>query len=412
MAKLETFVLRMPGAREMIKEGAGYTAGRSGTLGTVGGYSANPMDSRGFERLSKAVKQDITIETEMTDEGERLEIAGETDTLAVGISLPFTLIEPVETTVAPQAAGDSWGIAAIGADALDEHAGAGATVAVLDTGIAKDHDAFTGVDPVTRNFTQEEDEDVDGHGTHCAGTIFGQDVGGQRIGVARGIRRPLIAKVIGRRGGNSQAILDAIWWARGERASVISMSLGIDFPRVQKDLVAQGLVDIEATSVALRAYRDNLRAFDLLSKMFADGAGFPSAMIIAASGNESNRRHSETTRPYYTIAASPPAAADDIVSVGALDCNGQVAFFSNTLPECTAPGVDILSASHKGGLRTASGTSMATPHVAGLAAVKAVELSRHGPFNGRDLRQAVLAKATRPGGSSKADVGVGQITVV
>ena len=66
--------------------------------------------------------------------------------------------------------------------------GAGVVVAVLDTGIDPNHTAFANVPLVQKNFTSEPDDDQDGHGTHCAGTIFGQDIDNYRIGVARGIK--------------------------------------------------------------------------------------------------------------------------------------------------------------------------------------------------------------------------------
>ena len=78
--------------------------------------------------------------------------------------------------------------------------------------------AFNGVDLERRNFTTGSDDDKDGHGTHCAGTIFGRDVDGLRIGVARGVDRAIIGKVLGPGGGASSDLADAITWAyRKER---------------------------------------------------------------------------------------------------------------------------------------------------------------------------------------------------
>ena len=59
--------------------------------------------------------------------------------------------------------------------------GNGVTVAVLDTGIDKEHEAFRGVELVQKDFTGEGDGDEDGHGTHVAGTIFGQSTAGVRL---------------------------------------------------------------------------------------------------------------------------------------------------------------------------------------------------------------------------------------
>jgi subtilisin family serine protease len=98
----------------------------------------------------------------------------------------------------------SWGVEAVGAarpvkPGQHRMTGEGVTVAVLDTGIDKQHPAFQGVIIVPKNFTGEgEDGSVDdlvGHGTHCAGTIFGRDVDGVRIGVAPGVTRALVGRV-------------------------------------------------------------------------------------------------------------------------------------------------------------------------------------------------------------------------
>lgn len=97
-----------------------------------------------------------------------------------------------------------------------------------------------------RNFTADADSDEHGHGTHCAGTVFGRDVDGVRIGVARGVTKALIGKVLGTEGGSSDLIVQAIQWAVAQGAHVISMSLGIDFPGVSalwaEKLTASGLV--------------------------------------------------------------------------------------------------------------------------------------------------------------------------
>ena len=117
------------------------------------------------------------------------------------------LIRPTQGTSTAPANGDAWGIASVRAD-RSPYSGRGVTVAVLDTGIDTSHPAFAGVDILEQDFTGEGNGDVDGHGTHCAGTIFGRDVSGQRIGVARGISRALIGKVLGQNGGDSQMIFE------------------------------------------------------------------------------------------------------------------------------------------------------------------------------------------------------------
>ncbi len=125
-------------------------------------------------------------------------------------------------------------------------------MAELDTGIDATHPAFAGVELVQQDFTGEGDGDGNGHGTHCAGTVFGRDVDGQRIGVARGVSKALIGKVLGADGGgDSDMIFRAIQWAVGSGANVISMSLGFDFPGLVADRVKAGWPPDLATSRAL-----------------------------------------------------------------------------------------------------------------------------------------------------------------
>jgi subtilisin family serine protease len=165
------------------------------------------------------------------------------------------------------------GIQAVGADA-SPFSGDGVKVAVLDTGIDTSHPAFSGVELVRRNFTGESDDDTHGHGTHCAGTIFGREVRGKRIGVAPGVRSALIGKVLGRDGGGSDVILEAIEWALQNGAQVMSMSLRIDFPGLVADLEREGVPTELATSMALEGYRANVLLFERLGSLVQARASF------------------------------------------------------------------------------------------------------------------------------------------
>ena len=84
---------------------------------------------------------------------------------------------------------------------------------MLDTGIDTEHPAFGGVDLVQKDFTGLGNGDRDGHGTHFAGTFFGRDIDGVRIGVARGVQTALIGKVLGPEGGDTNMLARAIHWA-------------------------------------------------------------------------------------------------------------------------------------------------------------------------------------------------------
>ncbi|UUZ52799.1 S8 family serine peptidase [Massilia sp. H-1] len=88
-----------------------------------------------------------------------------------------------------------------------------------------------------KDFTGDGNGDGHGHGTHCAGTIFGRAVNGIRIGVAPGVTRALIGKVLDSDGGgSSDNIVEAMLWAVEQGAHVISMSIGMDFGGYVKQL--------------------------------------------------------------------------------------------------------------------------------------------------------------------------------
>jgi subtilisin family serine protease len=372
---------------------------------------ADPFGAPPRPGIRAAAAPEPRLEVEDLEPREVRDVARDPDVASVAPVMPTTLIRPLPATTPLESA---WGIAAIGAD-VSPYDGEGATVAVLDTGIDAAHPAFAGVRLVARDFSGDGNRDPNGHGTHCAGTIFGRAVEGNRIGVAPGVAAAFAGKVLRDDGsGDSEMIFRGLQWALEEGADVISMSLGFDFPGLVARLAGEGWPVELATSVALEAYRGNIRMFDALMAMVQARVPFDGGtVVVAAAGNESRR----DLDPAYEIAASIPAAAEGVLSVGALATGSEgweVAPFSNTFPVLSAPGVGIVSARSGGGLVALSGTSMAAPHVAGAAALWWQRV-RAAPI--RPLASAVVAKllaATRTQGFrtgvDPADRGLGIVT--
>ena len=238
--------------------------------------------------------------------------------------------------VSTTAVGATWGLRACKVPSSNFD-GNGIKVAVLDTGFDLGHPEFAGRPIVSNTFVGQPVQDLHGHGTHTAGTACGpQSPPGplQRYGIAfRG--RMFIGKVLTNSGSGTQAqVLAGMNWAIANRCEVISMSLGAQIPP-QPSYTAAGAAAL--------------------------GAG---CLIVAAAGNAS-------ARPGTINSAGAPANSPTIVSVGALDSSLRVASFSNGgKVDIAGPGVNTFSSwprpqSHN----TISGTSMATPHVAGCAAL-------------------------------------------
>jgi len=372
--------------------------------GPFRGSRAVGLESRAF------APPEPVVEVEDVDPKGRAELLRDPGVVRLCPAMPTRLIEPLDSTKASSDV--AWGIAAVGAD-KSQFTGAGVVVAVLDTGIDSTHAAFEGMTVVEEDFSGSGTGDNQGHGTHCAGTIFGRDLDGKRIGIARGVSEALIGKVLSDDGGGgSEMLFQGIRWAVEQDANVISMSLGFDFPGFVKQLTESGWSADRAASTALEAYRGNLRMFDaIMEQVRAEEAFGAGSVVVAASGNESQR-------PDYEISASLPAAADGVISVGALEQAGNghmgVASFSNTFPRIAGPGVDIESAKVGGGTKSLSGTSMACPHVAGVAALWWEHVHAAGlPATAQTVAAKVIATARTDVFSpdvDQGDRGVGLVT--
>jgi subtilisin family serine protease len=375
------------------------SARRPAGRGPLAGPRATPRTST----LETAAE--TRIETGEMKPSEAKALARDPSVLGISRSMPTKLVKPL-ASAGPSAAGTAWGITAVGAD-TSTATGAGVKVAVLDTGIDAAHPAFAGVTLDQRDFSGSGNGDVQGHGTHCAGTIFGRDVSGTRIGVARGVSQAMIGKVLGNDGsGDSAMIFEGIQWAVMGGARVISMSLGFDFPGLVDDLInKQNWPASLATSVALEGYRANLRMFDaLMDQVRAQEVFTGGLVLVAASGNESQRG----VNPDLEISVSIPAAAEGIISVGALGQSPaglKIADFSNTGPVLSGPGVKITSAKLGGGLVDFNGTSMATPHVAGCTALWWQQIASLGiPVTAANVAARLRASASTAGFDASVDI--------
>ena len=265
------------------------------------------------------------------------------------------------------APGHSWCLDMIGVRAGHPASGRGVTVAVLDTGVDLDHPDLAGrfreswqaASFVPREVVQ----DGHGHGTHCVGVVAGprRSISGTRYGVAPGAR-VLVGKVLSDAGsGFSDWILDGIDWAAENGARVVSMSC-----------VSSRTAGEPCALVYERVAENLLRTS-------------PGTLLLAAAGNASER-------PWYTRAVDNPAACPSLLAVAAVHRARRIASFSGRQMDdigevnISAPGVGVHSAWTGGGFRTLSGTSMAVPHVAGVAALY---LEEQPTLSGSDLRRTL-----------------------
>lgn len=218
--------------------------------------------------------------------------------------------------------------------------GSGVVIAVLDTGCQKDHpdleDRIIGGRNFTADFNGDENnfDDNNGHGTHVAGTIAASENNQGVLGMAPQAKLLILKVLEGNGSGSLQGITDAIQYAidwkgaNGEKVRIISMSLG-------GPQGSQGLHDAI------------LRAIDC------------GILVVCAAGNSGKQE------------VQFPGAYNEVVGVGAVDLNKKFAYFStmNNEVDVVAPGVDIVSTYPGNRYAKLSGTSMATPHVAGAAAL-------------------------------------------
>ncbi|MBO0516579.1 S8 family peptidase [Streptomyces beijiangensis] len=262
--------------------------------------------------------------------------------------------------------------------------GKGVKVAILDTGVDATHPDLAGHISASRNFTTADTTDaVDrvGHGTHVAATVGGCCT---MKGVAPGADL-MIGKVLGDSGsGAVSGIIAGMQWAVDNGASVVNMSLGTSSPTDGTDPLSAAVNTLSARGT----------------------------LFVVAAGNSG------------TAGIGAPAAASSALTVGAVDKKDALAPFSSrgpridgaVKPEITAPGVDIIAARAAGTslgtpvndrYTSMSGTSMATPHVAGAAALIK---EAHPDWSGERIKEALVEEAD-PGAYAVTEGGAGRVWV-
>ncbi|MEV7236401.1 S8 family serine peptidase [Streptomyces sp. NPDC051020] len=269
--------------------------------------------------------------------------------------------------------------------------GTGTKVAILDTGIDPNHPDVAGRVKTAQNFTDDPDAvDHHGHGTHVASTIAGSGAasGGKYKGVAPGADL-YIGKVLNNAGsGPESGVIAGMEWAVAQGADVVSMSLGSAAGSDGNDPLSQAVNELTESSGTL---------------------------FVIAAGNSGPAKGT----------VGSPGAAKDALTVGAVNKQDQLAGFSSrgplketfaVKPEITAPGVGIVAARAAGttmgtpvdaNYTTASGTSMATPHVSGAAAIL---VQRHPDWTADRLKQVLVSTAKQgaynayQGGGGRVDV--------
>jgi len=272
--------------------------------------------------------------------------------------------------------------------------GKGVKIAVLDTGVDATHPDLKGQVGAAKNFSDSPDtKDRQGHGTHVASIAAGTGAKskGKYKGVAPGATI-LNAKVLDDEGsGDDSGILAGMEWAAAQGASIVNLSLG----------------------------GGDTSAIDPLEEAVNRLSEQKNVLFAIAAGNEGEDGD-------RTI--DSPGSAADALTVGAVDGADKLADFSSkgptadgsVKPDVTAPGVDITAASAPGnaiaaevgegpaGYMSISGTSMATPHVAGAAALLK---QQHPDWTWAQLKSALMGSSKPASGLAPNQQGSGRIAV-
>lgn len=252
-----------------------------------------------------------------------------------------------------------YNIRQIGADKVQAagNDGSGVRVAVLDTGIDYNHPDLKDVYAGGINFYNDNDDPMDdnGHGTHCSGIIAATGSKKGIYGTAPGVSLYGV-KVLNRWGyGYTSDIVEGLYWAKNNSMQVASMSLG--------------------------TWYDSQAMHDAVTNATENGV-----LVVAAAGNSGSVSGVGETMGY-------PAKYDGVLAVAAVNKHNRRATWSSTGFNIgvSAPGVKIRSTVPGAGYATYSGTSMATPHVAGVAALV---YSAHPDWTNMQVKDKITSTAT------------------
>lgn len=358
------------------------------------------VDNMDADQLSKAMKDDANpiIYFEREREffpADEMKIIAELKIQTSELSLKIAELEKYlnNKPIPPKNLMEmEWGLKAIGMEkAL--YTGKGIDVCILDTGLEMAHPDFSSREIEGKSFIEGEDwnQDPNGHGTHCAGVSAGnlRTDTGKRYGIAKDCNLK-IAKVLSNKGkGTTSSVIDAIDWAISKQFKILSLSLAAPVGLNEKPSVL-------FETIGIRALENN-------------------CLIIAAAGNDSSRP--STPKP-----VSAPANSLSIMAVGAIDGQMRIAGFSNAglnastggnINVC-APGVDIFSSypkntKNKNNYFALSGTSMATPHVTGLAALY---MEQFPDKTAKEIWEMIETNAKPIEGLKYRDMGSGLIQII
>jgi subtilisin family serine protease len=260
--------------------------------------------------------------------------------------------------------------------------GTGTTVAVLDGGYDSAHPDLAAQVAAAQDFTGSgSTEDDNGHGTHVASTIAGTGAAdASKTGMAPGAKL-LVGKVLRFGSGQTSWIVDGMEWAVDQGADVVNMSLGSSEPTDCTDPMAQAAANLSAQAKTL---------------------------FVIAAGNNGVRQ-----------SVTSPGCADGVLTVGAVDADGAPADFSSRgsvlgdhriKPDIAAPGVGIVGAQadSPGGIHyvAMSGTSMATPHVAGAAALVR---QAHPDWSAQQIEAALVGAVKQDIDGTIYETGAGEL---